>query len=267
MQNPPQGARQHGRSDAVSLPGPRERNEDAWLADDELGVFVLADGMGGYDEGQLAATLAVEAARAYLRDTLGRTGVDADQAVTLVDEAIQVANAAVLAARTGPRLHRPMGTTLVVALLAGDGVAIAHAGDSRAYLVRRGRGVRLTRDHNVLEDPPFGSWSSRVEDPESLRHLTRCIGFRPAVSSESRFFALVPGDLIVLCTDGFWEHLDANDFALLGLGAPLPVLGRRIEERGLTDNATALAFDRSCADSQRPSRQAGAGGSDSGGDR
>ena len=179
----------------------RSRNEDACLVDAESGLFAVADGMGGHPAGDEAARVAIENLPRLVRGALAgadRTGVEA-----AVEEAVVELNEVVIAAAsTSPELTG-MGSTLVMALVSGYAAYVAHAGDSRAYLLRDDRLRRLTEDHSFAAALIDGG----VLDPEeAVRHpfaqsLTQAIGM-PGTRPEVRRVELVPGDRLLLCSDG-----------------------------------------------------------------
>jgi serine/threonine protein phosphatase PrpC len=179
----------------------RSRNEDACLVDPEQGLFAVADGMGGHPAGDVAARVAIEHLPGLVRDALARTdptGVDA-----AVEEAVLGLNEVVIAeASTSPDLTG-MGSTLVMALVSGYTAHVAHAGDSRAYLLRDGRLRRLTEDHSFAAALIDGG----VLDPEeAARHpfaqsLTQAIGM-PGTRPDVQRVELATGDRLLLCSDG-----------------------------------------------------------------
>jgi protein phosphatase len=198
----------------------RARNEDACLVEPELGLYAVADGMGGHPAGDVAAREAVERlpelVRAALEQDEGR-GTDA-----AVEHAVVELNAKVAAlAATDPRLTG-MGTTLVLALVTGATARVVHVGDSRAYLLRASRLHRLTEDHSLAAALVDGG----VADPEeATRHpfansLTQAIGIAGSVQPSMIRFELAGGDRLLLCSDGLTKMLAEEEIeALLGAAA------------------------------------------------
>lgn len=207
----------------------RRRNEDAVAVDEARGIAVLADGMGGLADGHLASREAVDVVFAALRDERRPSGGDA------LTEALEEANRRVLALAQR-RGSGPMGTTLVVLRVAADGsAALAHVGDSRAYLWRRGTLSPLTRDHSLVQE----MCDQGLMSAEAARHapernvLTQALGIEAPLEFAVTALRAEPGDLVLLCSDGLWDMLDdARIAALLAACGP----GRR----GLTDAADAL---------------------------
>ena len=219
----------------------RSANEDAFALAPELGLFLVADGMGGHVAGQLASRLAARAA-------VGALGELAGSALPLTERlrrCVAAANREILAtAEAKPELEG-MGTTLV-ALLAGRGrVALAHVGDSRAYLLRRGRLRQLTDDHSLV-----GELVRRKElHPRDAREhpqrhvLTRALGARRQVEADLAELTPQQGDVIVLCSDGLTQHVTDAEIARLAGGdeALEPLCEGLIElanARGGLDNIT-----------------------------
>jgi protein phosphatase len=200
------------RAAAGTNVGRRRRiNEDRYAMAPELGLFLVADGMGGHTAGQVASELAAQAA-------LRAVGTLQDAALSPAEKlrfAVSSANRAIFdAARARPELAG-MGTTLV-ALLADDGrVALAHVGDSRAYLVRGGRIRQLTDDHSVVgELVRRREISADAAREHPHRHvLTRALGVRPGVEPDLAELSPEPGDLFALCSDGLTAHVRDEEIA------------------------------------------------------
>jgi len=232
-----------------SHPGRKRTNNEDWLGtfrpDDARrlatkgSLFLVADGMGGHRDGELASRQAVDTViRAYFDDP------DPDVAASL-ERAIQGANAALYAgAADGPR-HGRGGTTLVAAVIrerGGTGLWIANVGDSRAYLLR-GRELRqLSRDHSWAAAVGGGS---RGDGEGPGRHVvTRALGQRPQVKVDLFVHKLRPGDRLLLCTDGLTGPLpDAEIRAIVQRRTPQEAARRLIEaanERGGPDNVSAI---------------------------
>ena len=198
--------KRHFRTAQLSAPGGRQVNEDA-IAQRE-GVWVLADGLGGHGGGEVASRLAVDAALAAMQDR-------APEPQTL-SEAIAAAHLAVVnGQQDAPRLAG-IRTTLV--LLANDGqhAARAHVGDSRLYGFRAGRLWVQTADHSVPQVLALAGeiTPEQIRGHEDRNRLLRCLGQerppKPALNPDLNQdpIALQPGDVFLLCSDGFWEWID-----------------------------------------------------------
>jgi len=221
----------------------RSANEDTYALAPELGLFLVADGMGGHRAGQVASGLAARAAVATLR-TLhdGRRGT-----LERLRACVTAANAEILASsRAKPELAG-MGTTIVALLAEGDRVALAHVGDSRAYRVRGGAIRRLTDDHTLVgELVRRGEIGERAAALHPQRHvLLRALGVRRNVDPDLLELAPEPGDLFLLCSDGLTGHLEDGEIAELVAGeSDLDAACERLIElanrRGGDDNITVV---------------------------
>jgi len=198
----------------------RKNNEDAIAWDAELGLALVADGIGGSNAGEVASATAVGSVRSDLRLALqaGASAAvsDADHA-GLVRELVHRAHQRVLAtAARAPHLCG-MATTLVLTLLAGDVVAVASVGDSRVYRMRGAMLERLTRDHLLVADlVASGSLTEEQSQTSSQRNvLTRALGMEGKLEVDIALHPVEPGDLYLLCSDGLTR--DIGDDELLAL--------------------------------------------------
>lgn len=187
------------------VPGtPAEARSHGWL-------FVLADGVGGQERGEVASRIAVESMLAGFRGA-----PRGEPLAGLLTRLVQAANAQVLDAGLAAEPGGVnMATTLVACALRFDRAAIAHAGDSRCYLVRRGHASVLTRDHTVAnEQLRLGIRSTREAAAVDTRHLlTRSLGTTLSVNVDTGDCQVFPGDVLVLCSDGLHGAVDATDLA------------------------------------------------------
>ena len=203
----------------------REQNEDRWLARDYAGVTLIAvaDGVGGEAGGEIASAAAIEGLAASFSPPSFR-----DSARTALGDAVQHANAAVLAAAKDERFSRA-ATTLVAAAIRGREAAVANLGDSRAYLVR-GRTIRqLTTDHS-------GDQASSI---------TRFLGDPRGVQPDIFVETLQPADRLVLCSDGLTRHVADPEIASAMADRPdraADALVALARARGGLDNITVIVF-------------------------
>lgn len=241
----------------LSDPGPfRKTNEDSFLCDDRLRLFVVADGMGGHSAGEVASRLAVEAIEGFIRrsedepDPTWPYGVDARLTLdgNRLRTALLLANRRVFAAAESEDAYAGMGTTAVGVLLSNDRVAIGHVGDSRLYLLLDGALEQVTRDDSwtqtvLAREPGF--------DPAMLAHhpmrhvLTNVIGAREHTDVHVAERLLVGGELLLLCSDGIHGVLDDDAMRNLLTSEPaLPGVARRLVDaalrNGSQDNVTAV---------------------------
>jgi protein phosphatase len=200
------------RAAAGTHVGRRRRiNEDRFAVAPELGLYLVADGMGGHTAGQVASELAAEASLRAIR-TLQDASVSPAEKLRF---AVASANRAIFeAARERPELAG-MGTTLVAMLATEDRVALAHVGDSRAYLVRGGRIRQLTDDHSVVgELLRRREISAEAAREHPHRHvLTRALGVRPGVEPDLAELSPAAGDVFTLCSDGLTTHVRDEEIA------------------------------------------------------
>jgi protein phosphatase len=180
----------------------RERNEDLALIDVARGVYLLADGMGGHPDGNLAAKIAVETAMHYLtaKNIAGRPR---DRGAKL-GNAIREANRAILERSSAPEGAAGMGTTLACVWLGKRFVHVAHVGDSRVYRIREGAAERLTRDHTVVQAlVDRGELTAGAPEVLQLGHiLTQAVGLDEHIDPEVNRYGTRQGDVYLLCSDG-----------------------------------------------------------------
>ncbi len=208
----------------------RRNNEDAVTVDDAARIAVLADGMGGYNAGEVASSMAAERVREELGRRLRPLGAHADETdlKTALLDAVDVANREVFdAAITHPE-YQGMGTTLVVAHFRDDRVWIGHIGDSRAYRYRAGRLEQLTRDHSLLQEQIDAGLITAEQATYSMHKnlVTRAVGVDEVVDLEIHDHVLVPGDVVLLCSDGLSDMLTDDQMSeLLRTNDSLPDAG------------------------------------------
>jgi protein phosphatase len=221
----------------------RPAHEDAYVLAPELGLYLVADGMGGHRAGQVASGLAARAVVSTLRSLRS----EPSRAVEKLRVCVAAANAEILASsRAKPELAG-MGTTVVALLAEGERVALAHVGDSRAYLIRGGAIRRLTDDHTLVgELVRRGEISERAAGGHPQRHvLLRALGVRRTVEPDLLELTPEPGDAFVLCSDGLTGHVEDGEIGERVWGAPDPdaACERLVElanRRGGEDNITIV---------------------------
>jgi PPM family protein phosphatase len=232
---------------ALTIAGRRSNNEDAICARPELGLFVVADGMGGYEGGEIASALAVEAIHELVRRTAGDADVtwpyriDPQRSITENEMivATRLAGERIAARRTGEL--REMGSTVAVLRLIDDHAVIAHVGDSRVYRLRDGALAQLTIDHSLVAQ--LEASGMKPDAAFAWRHVvTRALGTttgEPEVQRE----LVRPGDVFLLCSDGLSEVLEPARIAeLLALGAEAAcrALVDAAYDAGSRDNISAV---------------------------
>jgi PPM family protein phosphatase len=234
----------------------RTRNEDNYAVYDDLGLYVVADGVAGRDHGDLASKMAVELVGNFVRrvaptwPTSANDG--ADPCAALIAAAVRHANRRIHREAEKQAEGRGMSTTFVGALVEGNTVHVAHVGDSRAYLFRDGELVQLTRDHSVANEMADRTrpidWLVAAMNPAAL---TRALGLYQGVDVAVRTEHALPGDLMLLCSDGISNMLDPSDIAaILGAVRDIEVCARALiaaaNAAGGRDNSTAVVL-RFCA--------------------
>ena len=219
----------------------RRGNEDRYALDAQLGLCLVADGMGGHSAGQVASALAASAVVASLHE---RKGSDASAAEKL-RAAIEDANRAIYSAARQQSEYSGMGTTVVALLVEGRRAAIAHVGDSRAYRVRSGRIRQLTDDHSIVAEL-LRRHEITADDAREHPHrhvLTRALGVRGHVQPDLAELTLSSGDLFVLCSDGLTNHVEDHEIAKIagesqdpegGCAALIELANRRGGEDNIT---------------------------------
>jgi serine/threonine protein phosphatase PrpC len=222
----------------------RQFNDDSIAADAARGVFVLADGMGGHNAGDVAA----ETATRVVMDRLAKGAARAAQPADRVREAVREANDAVCRAARTDSARMGMGTTLAVALFGEGRVTIGHVGDSRVYRLRDGRLKLLTRDHSVLQEQAetglLDRESARVSQNRSL--VTRALGAGYDSTPEITESDARGEDIFLLCSDGLNDMVDDADIelALAEIGCNLDMSAETLVElandNGGQDNITVL---------------------------
>ncbi len=225
----------------VSHPGQvRPLNEDAIGARPDLGLFVLGDGLGGYNAGEIASTMAVSSLLSRLAgdyEHAQASGVLFDPRTTLAERLVEM-NAVITSAATNSTAFEGMATTIVIAWVIGDRLWVAHAGDSRLYRFREGVLEGLTRDHSfsqeLLDAGMVTEEEARVLPAKNL--VTRALGAGGDVDPEVNEYPLRVGDVLMLCSDGLTEMID--DVQIAGaIFASVPDVNRAAQR--LVDLANA----------------------------
>ena len=190
----------------------RSNNEDSVATDDGVALAVLADGMGGYNAGEVASNMATS----FIRTELGRWLREASKQASdaevrrAMDICVDNANRAIFNASNSNPQYAGMGTTLVVAVFRDDRVLLGHVGDSRCYRMRAGKLQQVTRDHSLLQEqldaglitPEQAAFSS------NKNLVTRAVGVEDTVMLETHQHDVEPGDVFLLCSDGLSDMLD-----------------------------------------------------------
>lgn len=230
----------------------RQGNQDSFLIDDTLGLAIVADGMGGHAGGQIASRLATKTVQACLRAAKTSDPGHFDAYPLESSPARETLRAAIEAA--GRTIHslaheRPdlngMGTTATAIMCLHGNAFLAHVGDSRCYLVRKGKIVQVSLDHSLVSEQlrigtitPEQAKNSRVKNV-----ILRSVGFEDSTAVDLTGFKMEVGDQVVLCSDGFSNHIEAAELRDLLMREPAVTAGELValaNERGGDDNITVI---------------------------
>lgn len=232
----------------------RQLNEDAFLVDDDLGLYVVADGMGGHAAGEIASQEAVDTVHgmvtrghvALTRVAAGDTSEDSlRQAIRVVESAVQAATYMVFGLAQHAPEQQGMGTTVSVLAMCGNYGITAQVGDSRVYLIRGRKAESLTEDHTLV------AWQLKqgiITEAEAVRSphrnvITRAVGSREYVQVDTGFFEVQPSDSFLLCSDGLHGYLQIDEIPEVIEMGPKGAANRFIHlanSRGGRDNITAI---------------------------
>jgi serine/threonine protein phosphatase PrpC len=234
----------------------RDHNEDNFLVDKKLNLFVVADGMGGHAAGEIASQIGVHEVRNAVNQTAdiidrfskGEPGVQSQEILNLLEHAVQSACSAIYRRGQAEPEKRGMGTTCSALLLIGERGFIAHVGDSRIYLLRQGHIVQLTEDHSLLNELiKLGKVTKDTIDSSPYKDfknaVTRAVGVYASVQVDTFDFDVLPGDCFMLCSDGLHFYLDEAELPGQLEGDPQEVTARLItlaNEGGGHDNITSI---------------------------
>jgi PPM family protein phosphatase len=234
---------------AVDTGRARSNNEDAVALDADVGLAVLADGMGGYNAGEVASSMATGFVRSelgrWLRDSSAQAS-DADVRRAM-DICVDNANRAIFNAANANPQYAGMGTTLVLAVFRGERLLLGHVGDSRAYRLRAGRLQQITRDHSLLQEQIDAGLITPEQAAFSANKnlVTRAVGVEDTVLLETHQHEAQPGDLLLLCSDGLSDMVDDAGIAQLLQAHPsLPAVAQALidaaNEAGGRDNISVI---------------------------
>ncbi len=232
----------------------RTVNEDAYFFDNELGLYVVADGMGGHAAGEVASQQAVDTVHGMVkrgRDCLAQIAAGnrdpeiVQKAMRLMESSVQAATYMIFGiAQHEPERHG-MGTTVSALAICGSCAVTAQVGDSRIYLIRNGNAVAMTEDHTLV------AWQLKQgliteEEAEMSPHrnvITRAVGSRDYVQVDTGIFDVEPGDRFVICSDGMHGYLSLEEVASVAQETPDAAARQFIDlsnQRGGKDNITAI---------------------------
>ncbi len=197
----------------------KDSNEDNFLVDKGLRLYIVADGMGGHAAGEVASETAVREIRRYVKEHQALlqhfidTGEGREKILELVETSIRRAGRAIYDQAQADPAKRGMGTTVVMLLLTPERGFIGHVGDSRVYLVRGGEVFQMTEDHSLINEL-IRRGKLRPEDAKDAPYknaVTRAVGVYADVEVDTLDFEIAAGDNFMLCSDGLTEHLRDDD--------------------------------------------------------
>jgi protein phosphatase len=243
----------HGLTDVGQR---RDQNEDALLVDAPLGLFIVADGMGGHAGGGTASRLAVETIRAEIarakreEAALFGTGSEGEEnpVSDLLSQAVESACRTIYEKAQADAELAGMGTTVTAVLIDGRAAFVAHVGDSRAYLCRGDQIYQVTQDHSlVAEQLRNGAISADEARTSRFKNIiTRSVGFEREVLVDLFWLELEAGDVIVACCDGLSNLVEDREILAIAGGAQEQAAERLVDlanSRGGDDNITVAVIE------------------------
>jgi serine/threonine protein phosphatase PrpC len=241
-----------GVSDAGRV---RDHNEDTIGTDADIGLVVLADGMGGYKAGEVASGIAVRTVMSLLKDAVEREDLtlrDSSSGLSrpgiLLRDAITRANKIIYQTARTQTNCEGMGTTVVAGLFFDDKLTVAHVGDSRLYRLRGTEFAQVTQDHSLMQELIARGFYTPEEAGRatSKNYVTRALGVEIAVDVDVTEIPVEKGDLFLLCSDGLSDMVDDDDIKLTisTFGANLQTLARQLvllgNDNGGRDNISVV---------------------------
>jgi len=233
----------------------REHNEDTIATDSDVGLLVLADGMGGYNAGEVASGIAVKTITNLVREGLGRedlASIDRSTGLSrpsiVLRDAITRANKIIYQTARSQAECEGMGTTVVAALFYDNRISIAHVGDSRLYRQRGSQIAQVTMDHSLLQELVDRGFYSPEEAQRAANknYVTRALGVEPQVEVEVQEHPVDKGDIFILCSDGLSDMVEDEDIRLTisTFGANLDTVAKQLiqlaNENGGRDNVSVV---------------------------
>lgn len=217
----------------------RSHNEDSIACDAEIGLAVLADGMGGYNAGEVASGIAVAMLTTEMKQGLAEhdphkvvDGTGEPMGAALIRENSAKANAAIYQTAKSQPQYAGMGTTLVVALFFDNRMSVGHIGDSRLYRMRKDELTQVTRDHSLLQEQIDSGMLTKEQARYSQNKnlVTRAVGIDPDVETEIHTYDVEQGDIYLLCSDGLSDMVTDEDIqaTLDAMRANLPLAAKQL---------------------------------------
>ena len=238
----------------------RENNEDSVAFDAATQLGVLADGMGGYNAGEVASGMATAFIKSEMARWLSEAGKQANtrEIRRALEICVDNANRSVFNAAISNAQYSGMGTTLVVAVFQDAKVLLGHIGDSRCYRFRNGELTQVTKDHSLLQEQ-IDAGLLTLEQAATSSHknlVTRALGVEDAVLLELNELAVEAGDLFLMCSDGLSDMANDAEIATV-LESQVPMAQKADQlislanEHGGRDNISVLLIQAGAADKRR----------------
>lgn len=225
----------------------RELNEDAAgnLLREDFNLFVVCDGMGGHNAGEVASSLALETINKYLEENFRR-----ENAADTLTEAVELANQKIYLLSRSDHVLKGMGTTVTSALACDGYVHVAHVGDSSMFRIRDGAIRKVTKDHSLVQElVDMGSITkaeARVHPNKNI--ITRAVGTNEKVTVDTFHIRSRSDDVYIICTDGLTDYIAEDEILnMYEVNRDIRSLSRHLvstaKERGGKDNITLLIFE------------------------
>ncbi len=238
----------------------RDNNEDALVFDDPTQLCVLADGMGGYNAGEIASGMATAFIKSEMARWLSEAGRHAK--IKEIRRALEIcvdnANRSIFNASDSNPQYSGMGTTLVVGVFHGNTLLLGHIGDSRCYRLRNQEFLQITKDHSLLQEQiDAGLITQEQASSSSIKNLvTRALGVEDAVALEINEHEVEAGDCYLMCSDGLTDMVDDAEIAsILGGADPMEQKADSLvavaNEHGGRDNISVLLVQVDAASEKR----------------
>ena len=214
----------------------RENNQDSYYCSkegDSLNLYIVADGMGGYNGGEIASSIAVAAVKGYFENNFASSSNDRESILALIRNAIEYANMVVIEKAKSEKELEGMGTTLDLCLIYNNKIYIGHVGDSRIYRIRKEFIRKLTKDHSYVQQLVE---DGKITKEEAVHHpkknmITKALGVSSMVEPDVYVKGSLKDDIVVMCTDGLSNMVpDAKLYEIVSKQEPIEAAKNLVEE-------------------------------------
>lgn len=229
----------------------RDINQDYYYVsdqNDEIQLFILADGMGGYNGGEIASRLATDSAKSYLKNNFGSIDYDKESILKLIENAVEYANMVVYEKSKSDKELEGMGTTLEICLIYNNKVYIGHIGDSRIYRIRKNFIRRLTVDHSYVEKLVKDGTITREESYTHPKKnmLTKALGCSAYIEPDVTVKGFLKEDILLICSDGLTNMVSEEEIireVKQNINQAAETLIYKANQLGGYDNATVVIVE------------------------